>query len=105
MIRSVPLERLPDGLVFPEELAQRIRYDATRRRLEFDGYMSKVEFDKLLRLHNDLEYQKALERLFQICVFENTPARPKRWVAVGATLAAVLVALVSSLFALLLMHR
>jgi len=69
MIRRVTLDRLPQELQFPDELKGRIRYDADSQRLEFEGYMSKNDFDRLLRLHNDLHYQRALESLFQICVF------------------------------------
>lgn len=70
MMRTVPLSQLPQGLTFPPELVPRIRFNSARRQLEFDGFMSKRDFDKLIVLHNDLEYQRALERLFQICVFE-----------------------------------
>jgi hypothetical protein len=69
MIHSVRLDRLPDGLPFPPELMSRISYSAERRELQFDGFMSKTDFDKLVRLNNDLGYQRALERLFQVCTF------------------------------------
>jgi hypothetical protein len=69
MIHSVKLERLPDGLRFPAELAARVSYVSETRQLRFDGFMSKTDFDKLLHLSNDLSYQRALEKLFQECTF------------------------------------
>ena len=69
MIRSVRLERLPAGLKFPEELTNKISFNPDRQQLQFNGFMSKTDFDKLVRLHNDLAYQRALERLFQMCTF------------------------------------
>ncbi|HUG71566.1 MAG TPA: hypothetical protein VMM76_27730 [Pirellulaceae bacterium] len=74
MLRSVKLDRLPDDLSFPEKLVDRISYDASSRELRFHGFMSKVDFDKLVHLHNDIDYQRALERLFQICTFEPEPS-------------------------------
>jgi hypothetical protein len=94
MLRRVKLNRLPDGLSFPEKLADRISYDADSRELRFHGFMSKTDFDKLVRLHNDIGYQRALERLFQICTFESEPPaagnRSKLMlIAAGATAAIV----------------
>ena len=105
MVRHVKLDRLPDGITFPEKLADRISYDAESRELRFQGFMSKTDFDKLVRLHNDIGYQRALERLFQICTFEPTPERTGgrsklMLIAAGAT--AAIVAL--SLAAFMLMH-
>ena len=105
MLRHVKLEQLPDGLSFPEKLADRISYDSDSRELRFEGFMSKTDFDKLVRLHNDIGYQRALERLFQICTFESEPAhavsRSKLMlIAAGAT--AAIVAL--SVAAFMLVH-
>jgi len=100
MIRTVPLSGLPQGLVFPPDLLPRIRFDAAKRQLQFEGFMSKRDFDKLIVLHNDLEYQRALERLFQICVFDSG-GQPQRgdWrlLYVGVA-AAVLLLCTCSLF-------
>jgi hypothetical protein len=71
MIRSVRLDRLPEGLTFPAELAARISFAADAHELRFEGFMSKTDFDKLLRLHNELAYQRALEQLFQKCTFRD----------------------------------
>ena len=82
--RAVKLDRIPDGLSFPPKLQERIRYDSTARELQFDGFMSKTDFDKLVGLHNDIAYQRALERLFQIATFdtpaEDSPSRGPVWI-------------------------
>ncbi|MCA9118960.1 MAG: hypothetical protein H6822_16735 [Planctomycetaceae bacterium] len=103
MLRRVKLSRLPDGLVFPEKLADRINYDRASRELQFSGFMSKTDFDKLLCLHNDIEYQRALERLFQICTFEVAPEAAEKRVtamllAVGATFAVVALSVAMFIF-------
>lgn len=103
MLRRVKLDRLPDSISFPESLVDRISYDSGTRELRFDGFMSKTDFDKLVRLHNDIDYQRDLERLFQICTFEDEPERTGRrssfvFLAVGAT--AAIVALSVAVFAL-----
>ena len=74
MIRSVRLERLPAGLKFPDELTSKISFNSDAQQLQFNGFMSKTDFDKLVRLHNDLAYQRALERLFQTCTFSAATA-------------------------------
>ncbi len=105
MLRSVKLDKLPDDLSFPEKLAGRISYDAASHELRFDGFMSKTDFDKLVRLHNDIGYQRALERLFQICTFEPESARAgsrSKLVLIAAGATAAIVAL--SVAAFLLAH-
>ena len=105
MLHRVKLDRLPDGLSFPEKLADRISYDADSHELLFDGFMSKTDFDKLVRLHNDIGYQRALERLFQISTFEAEPARAgnrPKLVLIAAGAAAAIVAL--SVAAFMLRH-
>ena len=78
MRHVVGLNRLPDGLQFPADLAARISYSVERRQLQFEGFMSKTDFDKLVRLSNDLAYQRSLEQLFQVCTFAaESPAASK----------------------------
>ncbi|MBI2477110.1 MAG: hypothetical protein HYV60_00155 [Planctomycetia bacterium] len=105
MLRSVKLEVFPDGLSFPEQLCNRISYDPASRELRFEGFMSKTDFDKLVRLHNDIGYQRSIERLFQICTFESdTPAtgrRSKMFIAAGVSAAIVAI----TIAALLLGHH
>jgi hypothetical protein len=91
---------LPDGLRFPAELGDRVSYHTESRQLRFEGFMSKSDFDKLVCLHNDVAYQRAVEHLFQICTFDDeTPARsaalPMLWAGVAA--AAITVGVVSFL--------
>jgi hypothetical protein len=96
MIRSVHLDRLPDGLEFPHELQAKVAYDSDRRQLRFEGFMSKTDFDKLVRLHNDLAYQRSLQQLFQTCTFTakaTHPARRQPMVLTGLAAAAFLVTL------------
>lgn len=62
---SAKLEKLPDGVEFPEDLQNKIRYDAPRKLLIFKGVMTKDEKGKLLSLSEDDSYQKAIEALFQ----------------------------------------
>ena len=105
MLRHVKLERLPDGLSFPQKLAERISYAAESHELRFAGFMSKTDFDKLVRLHNDIAYQRALDRLFQICTFESEPqgtGRRSKLVLIAAGTAAAIVAV--SVAAFLLVH-
>ena len=46
--------------------------------------------DKLVRLHNDVGYQRAIEELFQICTFEDaSPNRRRRLPVLVAGVAAV----------------
>lgn len=76
MIRSAPLPRLPAGLEFPPALANKIAFDPQTHELRFCGFMSKGDFDALSQLSNDLDYLKALERLFQICEFTDRESPP-----------------------------
>ena len=90
MPRSVPLDSLPEGLVFPATLQDRISHDPVAKRLYFDGFMSKTDFDKLICLSNDIGYQRALERLFQIATFSDdtsTHSAVKAWVMAGVAAA------------------
>jgi len=90
MVRSVPLESLPEGLSFPSSLQDRISYDASAKRLCFEGFMSKTDFDKLICLSNDIGYQRALERLFQIATFSDessTASAGKAWALAGVAAA------------------
>lgn len=70
---SAKLHTLPVGLQFPPELRDRIGFDAGKKRLVFHGFMTKSEYDQLARLHHDLEYQRAVERLFQLSAEPENP--------------------------------
>ncbi len=86
MDRSVTLNQLPAGLAFPAELAGRVGYDAEARRLRHRGFMSKADFDRLARLHEDWSYRRALEELFRLCSLEPASKPRNRVVAALARL-------------------
>lgn len=60
------LVKLPDGVEFPEDLKNKIRYDNSTQLLIFKGIMSQEEKNKLLNLSTDNTYKKAIEALFQM---------------------------------------
>lgn len=74
MEHFVKMARLPDGLRFPPDLADKIRHDAGAGRLVFRGVMSKSDFDRLSRLSDDWSYRRPLEELFRLSM----PAEPRR---------------------------
>jgi hypothetical protein len=86
MDHSVRLDRLPDGLAFPPELGDRIRHDSARGTLSFRGFMSKADFDRLSRLHDDWGYRRSLEELFRLCVLETGPRPTNRLTSVFSRL-------------------
>ena len=97
MTRSAHLDELPAGIRFPREVDGRINYNAAERCLEFEGSMSKSDFDRLLPLDNSIAYQRALEQLFQECSYSSAPARGGH--TVRNSLIAAAVALVMALLA------
>src|SRR5262249_12580071 len=56
---------LPAGVVFPDSVAGRIRFDAERGRLIFAGVMSDESRIELRALSADASYQKAIDDLFE----------------------------------------
>jgi hypothetical protein len=89
---SVLLAKLPDQVRFPERLKERIRFDAGRKRLVFQGFMTKCTYDELNTLSEDAEYHRALEELFVLTSAEMAPSSPKRRSAGALALAAIGVA-------------
>jgi hypothetical protein len=86
MDHYVRMDKLPDGLTFPPEMEGRIRHDAETRTLSFRGFMSKAEFDRLGRLHDDWGYRRTLEELFRICTLESESGPTNRLASVFARL-------------------
>jgi hypothetical protein len=86
MHHSVPMDRLPEGLTFPPELQGRISHDPSSRTLSFQGFMSKADFDRLGRLHDDWGYRRTLEELFRICTLDPEPQPTNRLASVFARL-------------------
>jgi len=89
MEHSVELTRLPDQVRFPERLRERVRFDATRGRLIFQGFMTKCAYDELATLTDDAAYHRALEELFVLTSAEAVPASAKRRAPGAIALAAV----------------
>ena len=90
MPRCVQLDSLPEGVAFPSALQDRISYDPATKRLCFEGFMSKTDFDKLIRLSNNIAYQRAMERLFQIATYTDKPSQEssgKAWIWAGVAAA------------------
>ena len=97
----VALEHAPDHFPIPADLQAQFRYDTKRQGLTFQGWMSKATYDRLRNISNDYQYQRALERLFQVAVpEEDTPLCHgfSLLVTAGLALATVLALLVGVLF-------
>jgi hypothetical protein len=71
MDHFVMLDKLPEGIEFPHDLRDKIRFDAQSKKLCFQGYMSKTEFDRLCLITKDWGFRRKLEELFQVCVYED----------------------------------
>jgi len=92
-MNSVRCDHLPTNPRLPDILLQRMQIDSDRHELRFEGFMSKAEYDLLMRLDRDLEYQRAVNELFVLC----GPATLKvesvsgkwKWLVTGLTLIAV----------------
>lgn len=93
---AVKVRSLPKDLEFPPELRSRIRFDPAMKQLVFHGFMSKADYDRLTRLHSDLEYLRAVERLFQISTDVEQPLlrRFGQVLAVLAVLCVILAAII-----------
>lgn len=70
------LARLPEHLVFPGELQDRILFDKARNRLSFRGFMSRSTCDILLELSREAAYREAIERLFVLSAAELESSSP-----------------------------
>ncbi|HHT9119152.1 MAG TPA: ABC transporter substrate-binding protein [Candidatus Hypogeohydataceae bacterium YC41] len=61
---SEKLEKLPEGIQFPDSLKDKMRYDAEKKLLIFKGVMKEKERIDLLKLSQEHPYQDAVEGLF-----------------------------------------
>jgi len=75
MDHFVIIDKLPEGVVLPADMKDRLWYDGESRRLHFRGVMSKAEFDRLCLLTDDWSFRRPLEDLFRLSVPE--PPKPK----------------------------
>lgn len=62
---SEPLDALPAGLVFPEALGGRVRFDAEQKRLILAGRLNDEDMRLLIALSNDPAFRTAVEMLAQ----------------------------------------
>ncbi len=62
---SKKLEKLPEGIQFPDLLKDKVRYDAEKKLLVFKGVMKEEERKELLNLSPDSSYQEVVKKLFQ----------------------------------------
>ena len=75
MIHYVPLPHLPANFRVPEKFQNRFWYDEDKKSLAWEGPMFKLSFDRLREISHDYDYQRALEKLFQLSVPEEPAPR------------------------------
>jgi hypothetical protein len=100
MQHAVRLEQLPPEVKFPSHLSERIRFDAQRGELSFQGFMTKCTYDELIALSDSIDFHRALEELFVLSSEELSAPRESRFpakplVLVVATCCLALAALVA----------
>jgi len=66
---SARLARLPEGLSFPDDFPEPIRYDAQRQRLVYRGFMASASYRFLHELSGDSDYVTALDVLFEASAY------------------------------------
>ncbi|MCA9124511.1 MAG: hypothetical protein H6822_02085 [Planctomycetaceae bacterium] len=91
MDHFVTLAKLPEGLEFPENLRDRIRYDSENKRLVYHGFMVKSHYDRLIGLSRDAEYPHAIEQLFVLATNGHATASNRRNTVLLVALLTVLV--------------
>lgn len=64
-IKAEGLIMLPPGLIFPENLKDKISYNSQDKSLVLKGFLSLKEMNSLLDLSTDAAYQKAVKALAQ----------------------------------------
>lgn len=57
------LEKLPEGLEIPEDLATRFTYDAESQRLQWRGEFQIEDEERLIALSDDPDYQRAVRSI------------------------------------------
>jgi hypothetical protein len=73
MEHAVKVGSIPTNIQFPVNLGDRIRFEPSRQKLVFRGFMSKSEYDQLMRLSQDAQYQSAVSELFQLSTDTDSP--------------------------------
>ena len=64
---AVDLKRLPKDIHFPEEFKTKLYFDASEKLLVSKGSINEKEFEELLALSPDGEYQNAITALAALC--------------------------------------
>jgi hypothetical protein len=101
MIHYVPLNRLPANFHVPENLRNRFWYDEDKQALAYEGPMFKLTFDRLREISHEYDYQRALERLFQISTpEEDSPRGHGKGLVIAAGCVLLFVVLVCGILAL-----
>jgi hypothetical protein len=70
------LDRLPEGLTFPDDFPEPIRFDPARKRLVYRGFMSSASYRFLHALSMQSTYVTALDELYLASAY--VLARQKR---------------------------
>jgi hypothetical protein len=91
---SVKLAHLPADVAFPPRLNGKVRYEAKGCELVYSGFMTKCTYDELSALSDDVDYHRALERLFVLtsAATAEPSRRPFPAAAVAATIGAIALA-------------
>ncbi len=71
--QDADLEKMPEGIVIPEELAGRFKYDADRKKLLWFKAMTKQESQAFAALSDDPAWKRSTRELIQILRTEATP--------------------------------
>jgi hypothetical protein len=88
MDNTVSMPALPEDLELPTDLQGKIYFDSRQQKLICRGFMCKTEYDRLLRLSEDCQYQRALVTLFQ----NSTVTHCRRMRQLGRILSALTIA-------------
>src|SRR5262245_47739844 len=90
---SVTLDRLPEGLAFPNDFPKPIRYDPSHKVLVYTGLMTSTSYRFLRGLSHDVAYLDALDYLFQQSACAPANDRPARrirfWLLIAACVGVV----------------
>jgi hypothetical protein len=78
MDHFVKLDRLPEGYEIPDNIGDKLYFDAEGHRLVFRGYMSKTEFDRICEPTRDWAFRRSVEELFRKSVLDGEPTEVSR---------------------------